>query len=249
MNKRHSKLLRGCPAVIAALSCGPLAVHAQTYIHDGRLDEQTHDRQGPFNYFLTPSDALGFMDAPKAFQLTGDGALNAHWGELTLWAGTPLKRLNSRVRTLDGGCLPVINFGSLVDGIAYRVKTFAAPVGLDPHGNLLGFVRLTATNPGKEPLRAAVGARVYDHEAAWRQPFFDHTKPFWWADRFIDRDKWQPWKLWEDTVVISQTFFDALRPGGYICLGHSESMSRISPIYEICRFPEAIVYQKPLEVR
>ena len=49
--------------------------------------------------------------------------------------------------------------------------------------------------------------------------------------------------------AAAETFFDALRPGGYICLGHSESMSRISPIYEICRFPEAIVYQKPLEVR
>ena len=69
---------------------------AQTYIHDARLDERSHDLKGPFNYFLTPSDALGFMDSPKAFQLTGDGAISSYFGELTLWAGTPLKRLNSR---------------------------------------------------------------------------------------------------------------------------------------------------------
>ncbi len=118
-----------------------------------------------------------------------------------MWAGTPLKRLNSRVRTLDDGCLPVINYGSLVDGIEYRVKTFAAPVGLDPHANLLGFVRITATNPGKTPRRAAVGARVFDHEGSWRHPFFDHTKPLWWTDRFIDQATWQPWKLWEPTEV------------------------------------------------
>jgi chemotaxis protein methyltransferase CheR len=43
------------------------------------------------------------------------------------------------------------------------------------------------------------------------------------------------------------TFYDALKPGGYICLGHSESMSRISSLYKVCKFPEAIVYQKPLE--
>jgi chemotaxis protein methyltransferase CheR len=49
--------------------------------------------------------------------------------------------------------------------------------------------------------------------------------------------------------AAAETFFDALRPGGYLCLGHSESMSRISPIYKIHKFPEAIVYQKPLEVR
>jgi chemotaxis protein methyltransferase CheR len=34
----------------------------------------------------------------------------------------------------------------------------------------------------------------------------------------------------------ADTFYDALRPGGFICLGHSE-------------FPETIVYQKPKEGR
>ncbi len=201
MKKHTSSILFGCQAVIAALSCGTLA--AQTYVHDARLDERTHDLQGPFNYFLTPSDAIGFKDTPKAFQITGDGAISAYWGELTLWAGTPLKRLNSRVRTLDQGCLPVINYGSLVDGIEYRVKTFAAPAGLDPLANLLGFVRVTATNTGKSACRAAVGARVYEHQGAWRHPFFDHTKPMWWAERFIDEATWQPWKIWEPTEVLN----------------------------------------------
>lgn len=47
----------------------------------------------------------------------------------------------------------------------------------------------------------------------------------------------------------AETFFDVLKPGGYICLGHSESMSRISSLYKIRKFPEAIVYQKPLEAK
>lgn len=45
----------------------------------------------------------------------------------------------------------------------------------------------------------------------------------------------------------AETFFDAMKPGGYICLGHSESMSRISSIFKIRKFPQAIVYQKPVE--
>jgi len=49
--------------------------------------------------------------------------------------------------------------------------------------------------------------------------------------------------------TAAETFFDAMRPGGFLCLGHSESMSRISSIYKIRKFPEAIVYQKPLEAR
>ena len=46
-----------------------------------------------------------------------------------------------------------------------------------------------------------------------------------------------------------ETFYESLNPGGYVCLGHSESMSRISSLFKVRKFPEAIVYQKPQEVR
>ena len=49
--------------------------------------------------------------------------------------------------------------------------------------------------------------------------------------------------------AAAETFYDALNPGGFICLGHSESMSRISSLYKVRKFPEAIVYQKPLEAK
>ncbi len=45
--------------------------------------------------------------------------------------------------------------------------------------------------------------------------------------------------------IAAENLYDCLGPGGYICLGHSETMSRISPLFSVCRFPEAIVYQKP----
>jgi chemotaxis protein methyltransferase CheR len=49
--------------------------------------------------------------------------------------------------------------------------------------------------------------------------------------------------------AAAETFFDALVPGGFICLGHSESMSRMSALYRVRKFADAIVYQKPLEAR
>jgi chemotaxis protein methyltransferase CheR len=49
--------------------------------------------------------------------------------------------------------------------------------------------------------------------------------------------------------TASDTFYEALNPGGYLCLGHSESMSRISSLFEVRKFPEAIVYRKSLEAR
>lgn len=49
--------------------------------------------------------------------------------------------------------------------------------------------------------------------------------------------------------AAAETFYDALNPGGFVLLGHSESMSRISSLYRVRKFPEAIVYQKPREAR
>jgi chemotaxis protein methyltransferase CheR len=45
--------------------------------------------------------------------------------------------------------------------------------------------------------------------------------------------------------VAAEAMFDALNPGGFICLGHSESMSRISSLFNVRRFADAMIYQKP----
>ncbi len=42
-----------------------------------------------------------------------------------------------------------------------------------------------------------------------------------------------------------EALFASMAPGGFICLGHSESMSRVSPLFELKRYPEAIVHRKP----
>ena len=47
--------------------------------------------------------------------------------------------------------------------------------------------------------------------------------------------------------VAAEAMFDSMSPGGFMCLGHSESMSRMSSLYTVRRFPDAMVYQKPLE--
>ena len=47
--------------------------------------------------------------------------------------------------------------------------------------------------------------------------------------------------------IAAENLFESLLPGGYVCLGHTESMSRISPLFEVCRYADAIVYRRPLE--
>jgi len=43
-----------------------------------------------------------------------------------------------------------------------------------------------------------------------------------------------------------ECLYGALNPGGYVFLGHSESMSRISSLFTISKAADALVYQKPL---
>jgi len=45
--------------------------------------------------------------------------------------------------------------------------------------------------------------------------------------------------------IAAENLYDCLHPAGYICLGHSETMSRISSLFSVCRFSDAIVYQRP----
>ena len=43
----------------------------------------------------------------------------------------------------------------------------------------------------------------------------------------------------------AEQLYDALLPGGFVCLGHSESMSRISNLFVPRKYPEALVHQRP----
>jgi chemotaxis protein methyltransferase CheR len=51
----------------------------------------------------------------------------------------------------------------------------------------------------------------------------------------------------DDTArrIAAENLYENLLPGGFICLGHTETMSRISPLFNVRRFADAIVYQRP----
>jgi chemotaxis protein methyltransferase CheR len=54
--------------------------------------------------------------------------------------------------------------------------------------------------------------------------------------------------IYFDDVARRETvefFYESLAPGGYICLGHSESMSRMTSLFTPRKFGDTLVYQKP----
>jgi chemotaxis protein methyltransferase CheR len=45
--------------------------------------------------------------------------------------------------------------------------------------------------------------------------------------------------------VAAENLFNRLRPGGFLCVSHTESMARIDERFEMVRFDDAIVYRRP----
>ncbi len=73
----------------------------------------------------------------------------------------------------------------------------------------------------------------------------DDTRPF----RDIDLIFCRNLLIYFDDLsrrIAAEAMYDALSPGGFLCLGHSESMSRVTSLYNVRRFADALVYQKPL---
>jgi len=44
-----------------------------------------------------------------------------------------------------------------------------------------------------------------------------------------------------------EAVYESLAPGGFVFLGHSESMSRISSLFQPRKVGDSVVYQKPLD--
>jgi len=53
----------------------------------------------------------------------------------------------------------------------------------------------------------------------------------------------------DSRLTAVHNLHEQLNPGGFICLGHTESMNRISDRFKLRRFQDAIVYQRPRKRR
>ena len=46
--------------------------------------------------------------------------------------------------------------------------------------------------------------------------------------------------------IAAETFFGALKPGGFICLAPTEPMGQITSLFKHRTFPGVTAYQRPL---
>ncbi len=50
-------------------------------------------------------------------------------------------------------------------------------------------------------------------------------------------------------MKVIETFYDKLQEGGYLLLGHSESLINLSTAFTLRTLQNDMVYQKPVRVR
>jgi hypothetical protein len=144
-------------AVLSLLIVSAACMHAQMVSPSIDRPDQ------PFSYFSKPTDEIGMMDGEAATEITPEGYLRTGFGELMFFAGPELEPTNVRIRTLEQGHLPIVQYEFERDGISYRFTLGTATVGSKPDGDSVNFIRITMKNESGQPTRAILATGIrYD---------------------------------------------------------------------------------------
>ena len=152
MQVQKQKSLTTCLSGLLLLALAAAEANAQMVSPD--IDKPSE----PFSYPSQPTDEIGVMYSPSATEITPEGYLYTGFGELMFFTGPDHQPVAQRVRTLAKGYLPIVTYSVTRYGVSYQFEMFAAAVGAD--GQVMNFVRVTATNPGVKKAAAFVTAAV-----------------------------------------------------------------------------------------
>jgi hypothetical protein len=130
---------------------------------------------GPFSYFSQSVDQLGVIGGVSGSEVSPEGYLYTGFGELMFFLGPAQTPVSARVRTLEDGYLPIVSYSVEDQGITYRFTMFCWRLpSASGTGQVVDFVRVTASNPGTEPRAAFVtSAMRYQAEQTTEYPTGD----------------------------------------------------------------------------
>ena len=166
LKKRYSQI-----SFIFLLSPFLLGVNIQAQMVDPDLDKPGE----PFSYFSYPTDVIGLMDCQEGTEITPEGYLYTGYGELMFFYGSPPQPVNQRVKTLNKGYLPIIQYKFENEGVRYSVTLFAYTLDGTPETDLINFIRVEFQNLTQNPRTAywTVGTR-YTAESSDARGIPDH---------------------------------------------------------------------------
>ena len=148
--------LRSCRAIVTlAIAIGVVAAHGAAPKEPVAMVDPAIDKPGPFSYLAKPSTTIGLMGAERATQITFDGALYTGAAELCFFSGEPLKPVLVRQKTLQDGCLPIVQYAWQDGATSYSLECFSAPLRDDsPLTPTLNHVRVMIQNTAASAMKA-----------------------------------------------------------------------------------------------
>lgn len=133
------------------------------------------DATGPFCYLAKSTTTIGVMAAPKAAQVTFDGAIFTGEAELCFFYGEPLCPVLARQKQLLDGWLPIVLYSWNDGAIEYSIEMFAATLDGDPLSNPIQFVRARMRNTGSAPARGCFASAL---RMSGKDHRFEHMRPY-----------------------------------------------------------------------
>ena len=119
------------------------------------------DRPGePFSYFSQPTDVIGVMDAPTATLVSPEGFFYTGYGELMFFTGNPPVEIRQRVKTLERGYLPIIQYSFTRESVHYEFTAFSATLDGTASGTLVDFIRVRIKNVSNASQAAWLGSAM-----------------------------------------------------------------------------------------
>jgi hypothetical protein len=105
----------------------------------------------PFSYFWHPTDVLGTLFAPVASEVTPEGYIYTGFGELMFFTGNPPQPVDQRLKTLEHGYLPVVQYQVKREDLTYRFTMMATDLGGPLAGVPVNLIRVEVKNETSAP--------------------------------------------------------------------------------------------------
>jgi Glycosyl-hydrolase family 116, catalytic region len=137
------------PLIVFLALTGVLSARGQIM---GGMHNPSIDPPGePFSYFWHPTDVLGTLFAPVASEVTSEGYVYTGFGELMFFTGNPPQPGDQRIKTLENGYLPVVEYQVKRDNLTYRFTLMATDLGGPLAGVPVNLIRVEVKNETGNP--------------------------------------------------------------------------------------------------
>ena len=119
---------------------------------DPKIDEDSE----VFSYYAKPVMQLGCRGARKATAVTPEGFLYTGAIETIFYTGSPLKKINKRIKTLYKGYLPLVQYDIEEDGILYEFKIFQYWLKDPLNSPLINFISIKVKNESDQNKNSSI---------------------------------------------------------------------------------------------